>query len=283
MTLDVLVTGAYGTCGTAIIDHLDGDDRYEFTYLNRSDRPADHEYGGYDTVVANVDDYAAIRPAFDDADAVVHLAAWPSVQSTWDDVFEPNILGTQNVLRAAEAAEVESVVFASTNHVVGAYEDEYAPEIYERDHDLLLDHESPVRPDSFYGMSKAFGEDLGRHYVENRPFPERFYALRICSVRDPDHDHPYGDAERGVENGDYERWSPTYERRVKRMKAMWQSRRDFAHEVACCLDDDSVAFGVFSGVSDNRRRWFDLEYARSQIGYDPVDDGEEYDEPPAQG
>jgi nucleoside-diphosphate-sugar epimerase len=278
--MDVLMTGTYGRCGTAIIDHLDGRAEYEFTYLNRSDRPPEHPYGGFETHVADVADYEGIRPAFEGQDAVVHLAAYPYTDGTWGDVLEPNVVGMYNTLEAAREAEVESVVFGSTNHVMGMYESEFAPELYEPDFELTVDHTDPVRPDSYYGTSKSFGEDLGRYYVENYDYPERFYALRICSVRNPEYDHPYGDAESGVEDGEYERGSEAYERTVARMKAMWHSRRDFAHEVDCCLRDESVEFDVFYGVSDNDRRWFDIEHAREVIGYDPRDNGEEWDAPP---
>ena len=277
--MNVLVTGAYGQCGTAIIDDL-GDGEYSFTYLDKSDEPPESLDDESETVVADVADADAIRPAFDDQDAVVHLAAYPRVESTWADVLEPNVIGTYNVLEGARQAEVDSVVFASTNHVVGMYERDHAPDIYQPEYGLVVDRDAPERPDSFYGASKAFGEDLGRYYVENYEYPKRFYALRICSVRHDAYDHPYGDAERGVDRGEWERASDEYETQVARMKAMWHSRRDFAHEVECCLQDESVTFDVFYGVSDNQRRWFDLEHARTVLGYAPQDNGEEWDAPP---
>lgn len=277
--MDVLVTGCYGRCGTAIIDHLHDADEYEFTYYNRSDRN-EGPYSDYDTVVGDIADYETLRDACEGQDAIVHLAAYPYTDGEWSDIFEPNIIGMYNVLEAARDAEVESVIFGSTNHVMGMYELENAPEIYERDHDLVIDHTDPVRPDSYYGASKSFGEDLGRYYVEGGEYPKQFYAIRICSVRMPEYDHPYGDAEIHVAEGEFERGSDEYEEQVARMKATWQSRRDFAHQIECCLQDDSVAFDIFSGVSDNRRRWYDLEHARARIGYDPQDDGEEWDAPP---
>ncbi|MFC6614293.1 NAD-dependent epimerase/dehydratase family protein [Halopenitus salinus] len=278
--MDVLVTGAYGRCGTAILDHLHDDPDHEFTYLNRSDRDEDHPYGGYDTVVADVADYEALRSACEGMDAVVHLAAYPFVDGEWNDVLEPNIVGTYNVLEAARDAGVGSVVFASTNHVMGMYEEEFAPELYEPDFDLELTHEDPVRPDSLYGTSKVFGEAIGRQYVENYEFPNQFYALRICSVRHEAYDHPYGDAEAAVEEGRIERGSAEYRREVNRMKATWHSRRDFAQLVDRCLRDDDVSFGIFSGVSDNDRRWFDIEHAREVLGYEPQDNAETWDAPP---
>ena len=270
--MDVLVTGPYGRVGTALIDNLP--DEYDLTYLDREDHP-DH-----DTIVADVADYDAIRPAFDDKDAVVHLAGYPTTDGTWGDILENNLVGMYNALEAADDAGVETFVFASSNHAVGMYEEEHAPAIYEPDFDLLVDHRSPVRPDSYYGTSKAFGEDLGRYYVEKRDAPTTFYGVRICSVRHAEYDHPYGDAEQGVEEGRWERGSDEYERQVARMKAMWQSRRDFAHMVERCLETTDPDFEVLYGVSDNDRRWFDIDHARETIGYDPQDNGEEWDAPP---
>jgi hypothetical protein len=160
------------------------------------------------------------------------------------------------------------------------YELEYEPEIYRPEFGLVVDHESPRRPDSFYGVSKSFGEDLGRYFVENYEYPEQFYAIRIGSVRSEPYDHPYGDAERCVDRGECERDSDEYQTHVARMKSLWQSRRDLAHQVDRCLRNESVDFDVFYGVSDNDRRWFDLEHARSVLGYDPRDNGEEWDGPP---
>ncbi|MCU4802705.1 NAD(P)-dependent oxidoreductase [Halobacteria archaeon HArc-gm2] len=278
--MDVLVTGAYGRCGTALIDHLHDDDAYDFTYYNRSDRPDDHPYGGYDTVVGDVADEEKLRAASEGRDAMVHMAAFPQPEGDWSDVFEPNVVGTYNALEAARREEIETVVFLSSNHVVGNYEREFAPELYHGEYDFVLDHTDPVRPDSFYGATKSFGEDLGRYYVEAYDYPKRFYALRTGTVNMPAYDHPYGNAESGVDDGEWERDSEAYEREVARMKCTWQSRRDFAHQVECCLADDGVEYGIFFGVSDNQNRWFDLEHARAAIGYDPQDAGHEWDGPP---
>jgi NAD(P)-dependent dehydrogenase (short-subunit alcohol dehydrogenase family) len=272
--MQVLVTGAHGTVGTALDTHLGDREEYEFTYLDRENDP-DHE-----TVVADVSDYEAIRPAFDGQDAVVHLAAYPYTDGTWEQIQRDNVVATNNVLEAAADAGVESVVFGSTHHVVGMYEVENAPGIYYPDADVSIDHTVPHRPDSIYGASKGFNEDMGRYYVENEPAPERFYAIRMNAIRDPEYDHPYGDAEAGVDRGDWERGSEMYEEKVARLKAVWQSRRDCAHLIDCCLQDDSVEFDIFYGVSDNDRRFCEIDRAKEILGYDPQDNGEEWDAPP---
>jgi len=274
--MDVLITGGSGMVGTAITEHLGDDDRFTFQVLDIE------EHSEVPTTVASVEDYGAIRPAFDGIDAVVHLAVYPPgiVDENWERIDAVNVHGTYNVLEACRDAGVDQVVFASTNHVVGMYEEEFAPEIYGPDSEILIDHTDLVRPDSYYGASKLLGEHLGRFHVEKKRTPEQFYALRICSLREPEYDHPYGDAEKAVEEGDIERGSEEYEEKVARMKSMWFSRRDCAQIVECMLVDDSVSFDVFYGVSGNERRWHDIEHAREVLGYDPQDNGEEWNGPP---
>ena len=162
--MDVLLTGAHGTVGTALTDHLS--DEHEFTLLDRRRVDEDHPHAGEEAVVADVADYEAIRPAFEGQDAVVHLAGYPTTDGTFDDVLDANIVGTHNVLEAARDAGVDHVVLASSNHVVGMYEVMHAPDIYFGT-DLEVDHTDPIRPDSEYGSSKAAGEAFGRQYAEN--------------------------------------------------------------------------------------------------------------------
>lgn len=292
----VLVTGPYGEAGEAILKYLHEKEDYEFTYLNLSDHP------DYETHVADIADYDAIRPAFDGQDAVIHLAAQSDAGADFESVIEPNIIGTYNVLKAMDEAGVEKLIFASSQRVMGLYEEDHAPELYERDYPsefdpLRLDHKTIPKPDGYYGASKVFGENMCRVHARRDGAPEQVYSLRISSVRTEKYDHPYGDAERGVDRGDehridddevwdqsqtgsWERGSPKYQEMVDRLKASWTSQRDFAHMLECCLEDDSVTYDVFYAVSDNAARWFDIEHAKAVLGYDPKDDASEWDSPP---
>jgi UDP-glucose 4-epimerase len=174
--MDILLTGAHGQVGGALIviivvlyrrveidrvcktltrlsidvllkivtiismkEHLATRAGYDFTYLDRRAEP-DDDTGptGLDTHVADIADCEAIRPAFDSVDAVVHLAAYPTTDGTWEQVHRNNLVGTQNVLRAVSEADVSDVVFASSIHAVGMYEEEAAPAVYERDHALIV-------------------------------------------------------------------------------------------------------------------------------------------------
>ena len=144
----VLVTGAEGTIGTAVREHLGG--RYELSFLTLT--PQD-----FPSHVADLADLDAIRPAFENVDAVVHLAASAAIETPWDDVLHNNIVGTYNVFEAARQAEVSRVVFASSNHTVGMYEKDGAPAIYDPDDGRSYDHTAELRPDSLYGVSKPTG------------------------------------------------------------------------------------------------------------------------------
>ncbi|MEF8843018.1 MAG: NAD(P)-dependent oxidoreductase [Haloarculaceae archaeon] len=277
--MDVLMTGAAGRVGTAITDHLA--EEYDFTLLDVVEADAPGE-----TVVADVREYESIRPSFEGQDAVIHLALMRegdgfthgSRELGWSDDLQSNLRGINNVYEAAVDAGVDSLLFASSNHAVGMVEVRNAPAVY-LDEGIVAGHDEPHRPDSRYGLSKAYGEDLGRLAAEAHGI--RFYGLRIGAVREPRYDHPYGDAERGVEEGRFERGSDEYEEQVARMKGLWQSRRDLAHLVECCLRDDSVEWDHFYGLSANDRRWLDdLEHAKGTIGYEPRDNGDEWDGPP---
>ncbi len=276
----VLITGGNGTVGTAITDHLGDEDRFEFTVME-----IENGDGDVATVEADVRDYESIRAHFDDHDAVIHLALIPGSNMpgdrsiAWNRSHAENLEGIHNVYAAAIEAGLETVVFASSNHAVGMVEVQHRPDVY-YDEGIVAGHDEPHRPDSLYGLAKCYGEDLGRLMAEAHGIP--FYALRIGSVRDPEYDHPFGDAERGVDAGRWERDSEEYEEQVARLRGLWQSRRDLSHLVECCLVDDTVEWDHFYGVSGNDRRWLDdLEYARETIGYEPMDNGETYDRPPA--
>lgn len=272
--MNVLVIGAGGKVGSIIPEFLGDSPEYEFTYV-------DIETNDYVTNTVDARNYTDIRPFFDDRDAVINLSLVPGSNNAdnWA-VHLDNLRITWNVYRAAQDAGVPTVVYASTNHVVGEYELETAPDLYEPDSDRLLDHTVTPRPDSLYATGKLYGEGLGRYIVESDGTPESVFAIRIGTVREQPHDNPYGYPEQRVEAGAFERGSEEYETLVKRSKGLWQSRRDLANMIECCLDEPPAGFEVFYGVSANKRRWLDIGHARDVIGYEPQDDGEEWTEPP---
>ena len=78
-----------------------------------------------------------------------------SIEGTWDQIHQANIIGCYNLFEAARKKGVKRVVFASSNHAVG---------FYPRHHRIGTD--VTPRPDSRYGVSKVFGEALGALYAD---------------------------------------------------------------------------------------------------------------------
>ena len=191
-----------------------------------------------------------------DIEAVVHLAADPKVNASWNSVLELNIIGTYNVFEAARASGVKKVVFASSNHACG-----FA--ILESN---LVGPDAPIRPDSLYGVSKVFGEALGRYYSDK--FGLSVICLRIGScpgLEDPTH------LFRELLSG--KRVHPIYP--PKKTISMWISNRDIAQLIHRSLETD-LRFGIFYGVSNNTPRIFDLSETKEKLGYNPQDNAQDY-------
>ena len=97
-------------------------------------------------MTADLTDLAACEGICAGVDGIVHLGG-QSVEADWGTVLQANIVGCYNLFEAARRQGVQRVVFASTNHVIGFYR-----------RTTRIDHAVPPRPDSRYGVSKAFGE-----------------------------------------------------------------------------------------------------------------------------
>jgi NAD+ dependent glucose-6-phosphate dehydrogenase len=247
----VLLTGAGGRVGQAILSRLA--DEFDWRLLDREPIADAQRHGVPESAayVADVSDDRAVGDAIRGCGAVIHLAGDPRPNAPWDSVLANNIDGTQTVFRAAAAAGVEKVAFASSNHAVGAYEEEErTPEMYRTSDEFRLDGSELPRPSNLYGVSKATGETLGRYYHDE-------HDLSVVCVR-------IGNLTEGHPPKEYERG-----------QAMWLSNRDCAHLFERCLRAE-YGYEVVYGISDNERKYYSIERAREVLGYDPVDNSAEY-------
>jgi nucleoside-diphosphate-sugar epimerase len=248
--MNVLLTGANGQVGRMLLDSLGDDPAYDFTLLDLEPHP-DRE-----TTVADLRDYEAIRPVFEGQDAVIHLA-WDShvgfrtTDLTWTDTLAGNLEVTCNVFRAAVDAEVEKTLYMSSIHTVRMYEKKNVPRIYD-DPDLHVETDDPPRPASMYGVAKVFGEQVARFCTDE--YGLRNYVVRLGGPTRVEDDFGQ-DPEEMLHRG-----------------SVYISQRDLAQLVTCILEDETVDFDVFFGVSDNSNRWLDVGHARDVLGYDPQDD-----------
>lgn len=242
----MLLTGASGHVGEAILGGLAEEYRWRLLDLEHPGPEAPGE-----VYVGSITDRDLVREAVDGVDAVVHLAGDPRRDAGWDSVLENNIHGTYCVFDAAAAAGVDRIAFASSNHAVGAYETEQrTPELYRPGGGDRLDGSELPRPGNLYGVSKATGELLGRYYHDR-------HNLSVVCVR-------IGNLTKGHPPRGYERG-----------QAMWLSYRDCAHLFDRCLRAE-YGYLVVYGISDNDRRFYSLEPARKQLGYDPQDNSAEH-------
>lgn len=230
--LRVLITGAAGNIGRTLRTHLKG--RYALLRLTDVAPQAPAEAG---EEVASVDirDIAAVERSMEGIDCVIHLAAIPE-EDSWDKILPMNIEGCYNVFEAARRQGVRRVVFASSNHAVGFYRRE-----------TFIDTMVQPRPDGRYGVSKVFGEAVGRLYADK--YAMSVACLRIGSFRASDR--------------------PSESRHL----LTWISHRDMAQLARRCVEHPSYHFVVVYGVSNNLRNRWDNTPARF-LGYRPQDNAE---------
>ena len=246
----VLITGMSGLIGGIMRQALEA--RYDLAALNRRDVP------GVRCHRADIGDFDAIRPAFDGVDIVIHLGAYAKITTPWEDILHNNIVGTYNVLEASRQAGVRRVVFASSGSVIMRHELDapYSQLVEGPDAPLpedwsMITKLSPPRPEGLYGCSKAWGEVLGRHYSER-------HGLSVICVRI------------GAVVTDDKPLEP-------RHFSVWCSHRDVAQMLEKCMTaPDDLDYDIFYAVSNNKRRYRDIEHAREVIGYEPQDSADDH-------
>ena len=223
----LLLTGAAGQLGRVLRPHL----ATLCTHLRLSDRadmgPA---APGEELCPAALEDAAAVHALMVGVDAVVHFGGVP-VEDAFEPILQANIRGVFHLYEAARHHGVRRIVFASSNHVVGAYRQ-----------DEVIDAAAPPRPDTLYGASKAFGETLSRLYFDRHGIET--VCLRIGSA------------------------TPAPVNR--RMLATWLSHGDLARLVEASLCAQRVGHTIAFGTSANDLGWWDNRLAR-HLGYAPQD------------
>ncbi len=230
----ILMTGAAGRIGAVLRPALRG--RYPVLRLSDIAELGEAE-PGEEIVTCDLHDAKAVEAMMDGVDAVVHLGA-VSGEDTFDRILAANIVGAYNVFEGARRQGASRIVFASSNHAIG---------FHERTERIGLD--ASYRPDTRYGVSKAFGEILARYYFDK--FGLESASLRIgTSLERP---------------------------RDERHLSTWISDPDLVRLVRRCLEARPLGCAVIYGVSNNTRCWWNNDRA-AHIGYRPRDNAEDYAE-----
>ena len=226
----LLLTGAAGGLGQVLRERLK-----PFAEVMRvSDvAPLSSAGAAEEAVQCDLADKAAVDRLVAGCDAVVHLGG-VSVERPFEEVLEANIKGVFHLYEGARRHGVKRVVFASSNHVVGFHKQ-----------GEMLDADCARRPDSYYGLSKSYGEDLSRFYFDR-------YGIETACLR-------IG--------------SSFPEPKDRRMMITWLSFRDLAELVRCCLFAPKLGHTIVYGASANRDKWWDNSKA-AHLGFHPQDTSE---------
>jgi uronate dehydrogenase len=230
----VLLTGAAGDIGGRLRMLLKP--LYPKLRLSDLKAPADLR-DDEEFVAAELGNLDEVEQAVAGMDGIIHLGGH-SVEGSWETILNANIIGCRNLFEAARRKGVERVIFASSNHAVGFY-----PRVKRIGTDLT------VRPDTRYGLSKAFGEALGALYADK-------YGLRVLCLR-------IGNlGER-----------PLDQRRL----AIWLSPQDLVQLIRIGLEHPDLEYEIFYGASLNERTWWDNSRAYA-YGYRPTGRAEDFRE-----
>lgn len=178
---------------------------------------------------ADLGDQAAVDRIVDGCSLILHFGGI-STEHPFETVLGPNLQGVYYIYEAARRNKAR-VVFASSNHAIGfhARADK-------------LDYDCQLRPDSFYGLSKAFGELVGRLYWDKH----------------------------GVESVAVRIGSSVLAVKEERMLATWLSYGDLTRLMIACATAPKVGCAVIWGASNNTRSFWGKDH-RDRIGWVPLD------------
>ncbi|MGY6704631.1 NAD-dependent epimerase/dehydratase family protein [Roseinatronobacter sp.] len=235
MPQTILVTGAAGSLGKSVAQHLgqalsEGRiSRLRLADIAPMTNPLGEAHPGLERVEISLTSPEAAQQLTEGMAAVIHLAGIPT-ESDWNRLIPANLAGPAYLWDACVGNGVDRVLFASSNHAIGMYPV-----------GTRIDHTAPPQPDSRYGVTKAFGEQLAALYAAKTPV--RGFCMRIGSC--------------------FEQAS------TKRHLKTFQSLADFNRLIDTGLTAD-YRYEIVYGLSDIPDSYWDNSNAR-RLGYAPQD------------
>ena len=228
----LLVTGASGGVASQIRPLLR--QRFEELVLTSRSEPDDLA-GGEVFRASDLADRASLLAAMEGCDGILHLGG-VSTDEGWDPILEANIVGLHTLFEAARETGIARIVFASSNHATGFWP-----------RGTTIGTGARVRPDGFYGVSKAFGEAMAALYADKHGL--RILSIRIGSIMP----------------------KPQDERRM----SLWQHPEDFVQQVEIGLTHPDIHNQIVWGISDNDAAFYDRGEL-TRLGYRPRHRAEEF-------
>ncbi len=249
---EIAITGASGRVGRETIEALA---EHSLTLFSHS------ETEDLDTTPIDVADRNTFVDALDGEDVLIHLAANPDPRAEWDAVSGPNVDGVYNAFEAAIEHDVERVVFASSNHAVnmGNAVSPVRPESTIGSPTVLRPDDAPD-PDTYYGVTKVFGEAMGSYYA-------KWAGLDVINLRIGwllSQDELVGEV--GNRDAPGERYA----------RAMWLSPADCQRLMQAATTTALSSTPLTAhGISRNSDRFLSLSETMLELDYQPRDDAAE--------
>lgn len=228
----VLITGAAGRIGQILVNGLG--DRYDLVLTDRYPLPRPARFPFFQADLTQPDSARALCQG---VDTVVHLAGDPRPNAPEESLRLSNIIVTENVFQAAAEAGCRRLIFAGSAMAVDGYPPEFAP----------LPADLPPRPATFYGATKAVGEELGRTLALKSG--TSVLCLRLGWV---------------CRSNEYFLHPRSSALPVMLLTEDWLRLATAAIEAPADL-----RFGVFNGISDNRVKRLDITETKRVLGYTP--------------
>jgi uronate dehydrogenase len=232
----ILLTGASGALGRMLARELGA---AGFTLRLTDIQPfPDPLPPGARFVKADLDEALAVVRQAEGCSTILHFGG-VSVERPFEEIIGPNLRGLSHVYEAARR-EGARVVFASSNHTIGFHE-------RPQGNAARLDYDCQFRPDGYYGLSKAYGELMGRMYWDKH----------------------------GVENVNVRIGSCLPKPNNARGLSTWLSYPDLARMMIRCVLAERVGHAVIWGASANPASFWAKDH-RDRIGWQPEDSAETY-------
>jgi uronate dehydrogenase len=231
----VLLTGASGRLGYGLA-HALAEAGFALRLTDLRPFPSALPRGA-EMTVADLGDRAAVAALAEGCRAILHFGGLPNESQGFEAILHANLRGAYHVFEAARRAGAR-VVFASSNHTIGFHE-RPAPGA------PRLDADCAYRPDTFYGLSKLYGEQLGRLYWDKHGLESVHLRIGSCTPEPTD----------------------------ARMLATWLSPADLARACIAAVRAERTGWAVIWGASANPDSFWG-EDDRARIGWAPHDSAE---------
>jgi uronate dehydrogenase len=229
----VLLTGASGNMGRLLRAELP---KHGVDLRSAGGRSALlPQFDGEDLMHGDLREAAVVDRLLAGVHTVIHLAG-TSVERPLPEIIDNNLLALHALYEGARRHRVRRIVFASSNHAFGMHrvQSRLAPD-------------APYRPDTLYGLSKAWGELMAQMYWDKHGIEGIALRIGSCEVQ------------------------PANPRHL----STWLSHPDTVALVLCCIRAPGVGFLPVWGVSDNARSWW-TPTACAAIGYQPQSRSEDH-------